>query len=142
MSQIKTNNKLLLIFLIPILIGGSWYLLIRPNISRKYFIKKTQPILTPSPETPTPYYRRPTGADFVEQGYLVLSAAEAEEGNENWSLIYEKPGRPALKAELIIDENCQRGCDELDNGLRVGIVGIKEKNRVRVLEIHRIYTSQ
>lgn len=72
--------------------------------------------------------------NFSEIGNLVK-----DEGADGWSLVYEKPGQPALRAILMFTENSQClsvgqmiSCNNFDSGDRVKIEGLNKINIVTV----------
>ncbi len=78
--------------------------------------------------TPTP------GPDFSEQGNLVKP-------QDDWVLVYEEPGQPALTVVLEFDEEsrCDLGdgfeeCDweQFENGMRVEVTGWKDNDALKV----------
>ncbi len=81
-------------------------------------------------------------ADFIKDGRLHLSNAGQE--IENWTILYEEPGEPAVIANLNFNNRskCDFGqgeqiCSEkhFENGMRVHIEGVKNGNDLTVLKL-------
>lgn len=76
-------------------------------------------------------------ADFIKEGNLAGS------NEEDWSLVYEEPGKPALKVGLVFNEKsaCNKdGVNQtcVDFGLvgdRITVEGINKDNKVTVLKL-------
>jgi hypothetical protein len=81
--------------------------------------------------------------DFIQTGNLVKDNPGAKKGV--WYLVYEKPGKPALTAELVFDSQskCTAGivggvengpCDMswVENGYRATVKGLDENDRIWV----------
>lgn len=71
--------------------------------------------------------------NFRQVGYLTNFDSLAEEETENWFLVYERPGKPALKVKLIFTSQSRcggEGCfqEAFENGQRVSILGSINKN--------------
>ncbi len=83
-------------------------------------------------------------ADFVKTGNLVATAAGGST-DEGWSLLYEEPGKPALKVNLIFSNEsmCDQGSGQqpclilssLTIGERVSVSGIKSEDGSRIMVI-------
>jgi len=94
--------------------------------------------LTPSP---TP--------NFVKTGNLVATAINGKT-DEGWSLLYEEPGKPALKVSLIFSNEsmCDQGSgnqpclilSSLSIGERIKVEGIQAEgvNQVLVIQMTRV----
>jgi len=80
--------------------------------------------------------------DFITDGNLRLKSSDEE--TENWTLLYEEPGKPAIIIYLTFNfrSKCDYGSGEqicntkkFENGLRVHIEGIKNGSDVTVIKL-------
>lgn len=108
---------------------GAWFYFGRNNNNQQ---------ASPSPESSLP----PLTINFSETGNLSKQKNELDE--DAWFLVYEKPGQPGLKAELIFDEEsiCEINGQKVDclagnfnAGERVKVEGMTEEGLVLVASL-------
>lgn len=110
------------------------------------FYRKSAPLPVVPPVQPT---ATPTSLEinFTETGNILNWDSQTESYTENWTLLYEKPGNPAISVKLVFDKNsiCELGegekvCDksELNNGDRAKVEGNKSNNEVVVIKLKKL----
>lgn len=85
--------------------------------------------------------------NFSETGNLLNWDSQTETYTENWTLLYEKPGNPAISVDLVFNEAsfCDLGeekklCDKskLNNGDRAQVEGNKNNKEVMVINLKKL----
>lgn len=121
-----------------------------PPVLEKPSLPESEEVELPEKPTPSPAIA-PASApspspeiNFVQEGNILNWDAASETYTENWRLLYEAPGNPALSVDLIFDENslCDLGQGEevcvlqkLTNGERARIEGSREGAQVLVINL-------
>ncbi|MBD3282186.1 MAG: hypothetical protein GF387_01090 [Candidatus Portnoybacteria bacterium] len=128
-------KKIIIIALITIIIAGAWLLLKHTTQEEAWICKDGKWIKHGNPERPMPTTGcgQPT---FNENGYLVQGIIA------KWSILYDKPGKPALRRDLIFNQEStclkdqeQIDCSELKKGIRIDLIGKETGNKVEVIRI-------
>jgi len=123
MSLLKENG--LMIFLIVLILGGGLVMSFFSDSGSgsSLFPKVVEPTEKPTEEVEE--------ADFEKEGNLVKQS-------EEWILVYEEPGKPALT--VILDFATCSDCkpEEYEQGMRVEVKGNKEKDRLEVIELIKL----
>jgi len=87
---------------------------------------------SPSESEPT----TPSEVNFSETGNIINWDSKTEAHTEKWHLLYEKPGAPAIKVNLIFDgESSYEKLSDEDNGRRAHVEGIKKGDDVKVVKL-------
>lgn len=137
---------LVVVGILVVVFVGVWYLFSR--IGREAGPeRRTEFRVQPGePGTPTPESTQTLEVNFFEAGNILNWDPETESYTEDWTLLYEKPGAPALSVKLIFDGNsvCVLGkgewpCDqvELNNGDRVELQGNRVGDEVTVIRLRK-----
>lgn len=132
----KGAMPIIAIIALVIAIGGAAY------IGQKYFVSKPTPppILAPIPKPSLEI-------NFSEVGNILNWDVQTESYTDDWTLLYEKPGNPAISVNLNFNENslCDIGegdelCDKnkFSNGDRAKVEGNRVNNKVTVIKLEKI----
>lgn len=130
-----------------LLVVGVWYLFLRVGREVRPEQKRIEFGVQPE-ETglPTPESGQPLEVNFSEAGNILNWDPETESYTEDWTLLYEKPGAPALSVKLVFNENsvCVLGkgewpCDQADlsNGDRVELQGNRVGGEVTIIRLRK-----
>jgi len=91
--------------------------------------------------------KEPLEINFTETGNILNWDSRSESYTENWTLLYEKPGNPAISVKLVFNEAsfCDLGegrqiCDKnkLNNGDRAKVEGNRNNEEVVVINLTRL----
>jgi hypothetical protein len=91
--------------------------------------------------------KEPATINFSQSGNVLNWDSRTESYTEDWTLLYEEPGNPALSVKLVFDENsrCDVGEGEevydrskLNNGDRAKIEGNKSDGEVTVVTLKKL----
>ncbi len=101
------------------------------------------PPTLPPQSTPTPLPSESGKTNFSVVGNLAAAEGKAGQGSEQWSLVYEAPGEPALKVKLVFKPAslCNgQSCSgfKLKAGDRVRVEGTKAGTEVTVNRLTRV----
>jgi hypothetical protein len=84
-------------------------------------------------QTPVDTGSQPSEINFKETGRLINWDSASGKHTNKWQLVYEKPGAPALKVNLVFkDESLSAELDDEDNGRRTYVEGVKVGDQVTV----------
>lgn len=131
----KGTVPIIAIVLLAVAIGGAAY------VGQKYFAPKPTPLPTTKP---------PLEVNFSETGNILNWDSQTESYTDEWTLLYEKPGNPAIPVKLKFDKNslCNLGeeeepCDKskLNNGDRAKVEGNKIDDTVTVIKLEKLNTA-
>ncbi len=94
-------------------------------------------------ESPTAEPQQALEVNFTETGNVLNWDSQTESYTEDWTLLYEKPGNPAISVKLVFDENslCDgEVCDtsKLNNGDRVKVEGNRSGGEVTVISLTKL----
>ncbi len=133
-------KKLLAGFLVIFLLGLVWFFF-KPGMRELNAPTRTEPDVVErteeSPVVVTPLASPDTESSFSETGNLVFD-------DGSWFLLYEEPGAPALRLELLFSEdtNCdlgenQKDCDltRVKSGARITVFGMRKDDKLYVTEL-------
>lgn len=85
--------------------------------------------------------------NFTETGNILNWDSQTESYTEDWTLLYEKPGNPAISVKLVFNEAslCDLGegekvCDksEFNNGDRAKVEGNRNNGEVTVINLTKL----
>jgi len=141
MNKLKNQKSTVLIIAVIVLvaiIGGAAY------IGRKPTAPSVEKGLESTSESsPKP----PLEVNFSETGNTLNWDSQTESYTDEWTLLYEKPGNPAIAVKLKFDENsiCNTGagdeaCDKnkLNNGDMAQVKGNKTGDTVTVIKLEKL----
>jgi hypothetical protein len=94
-------------------------------------------------EEPTTEPQQALEINFTETGNILNWDSQTESYTEDWTLLYEKPGNPAISVKLVFDENslCDgEVCDtsKLNNGDRAKVEGNRSGDEVTVINLAKL----
>ncbi len=141
-SHTKLATLVIPIFLIFLLVFSAWYINALGNAA-PLEKEENKPTTVQEQKSNSPQVQNLQG-DFNETGNITNFDAALGETTNEWRLVYEKPGQPAVTTPLVFDSDsrCDLGsglkpCSlvALENGMRVTIEGLDNVNEVIVLQL-------
>ncbi len=123
MSLIKENGLMIFLIVLILGVGLAANFLSDSESNGSRLPKIVNPTVTPSEGS--------SEVDFEKEGNLVKQ-------NNDWILVYEEPGKPALT--LILDFSTCSECkpEEYDQGVRVEVKGDKTEDGLKVTEMVKL----
>jgi hypothetical protein len=112
-----------------------------------YQSSRPKPTSSPAISSPVPTTTPTLEVNFTETGNILNWDSQTESYTEDWTLLYEKPGNPAISVKLLFNEAslCNLGegekvCDksELSNGDRAKVEGSRSNNKVVVIKLKKL----
>jgi uncharacterized protein len=145
----KNYNLFIFLGLIVLVVGIGIFFILKPfrlgNPNQKEAANQTVRIM-PSPKNSA---MDPT-TSFNKTGTLLITTTSAKTESKTWQLLYEEPGSPALKANLVFnadsvcyyDESIKLACSDktLQSGQNVAVVGEKQADQVTVATLTLVKT--
>lgn len=135
-----TNKKgaipIIAVIILVIAIGGAAY------GGYQYLAPKPTPVPILEPTT-----RSSLEINFSEVGNILNWDVQTESYTDDWTLLYEKPGNPAISVKLNFNENsvCDIGegdelCDKnkFSNGDRAKVEGNRTNDTVTVIKLEKL----
>ncbi|MFH1566122.1 MAG: hypothetical protein ABIB98_02920 [bacterium] len=143
MIKLQNEKGVISIIVIAILVvvvvgvGYSTYRSVNQKPALLPVVPSAQPVATP----------KTLEINFTETGEIINWDSRTESYTENWTLLYAKPGNPAISVKLIFNETslCDLGeggkvCDEskFNNGDRARVEGNKNNGEVTVITLTKL----
>lgn len=101
------------------------------------------PAMPSASELPTAEPQQALEVNFTETGNILNWDSQTESYIEDWTLLYEKSGNPAISVKLVFDENSFCGeevCDtsKLNNGDRAKVEGNRSGGEVIIVKLTKL----
>jgi hypothetical protein len=94
-----------------------------PLENTSFISSEVTPTVGVSSPTPT-LHADPLNVNFKKTGNLTNFDSAKEQETDAWSLVYEEPGKPALKVKLTFTPQSEYNQADLENGNRVAVEGV------------------